>query len=292
MRLPFNSFSILLITFVISGCSKQQPKSTDLVTFPLRGKVISVDTLKQRVTLAHEEIPDYMVAMTMPFRVKERALLRPLEPGDSVFATLAVSRTESWLETIDVTVPGERLEQMSPEAISFKHLFKVGEEMPDEELLNQEGKPIRLKNYRGKALAMTFIYTRCPIPDFCIRMSDYFARIQRELRKDKSLDGKWHLFSVTFDPKFDSPKVLKSYGKTYGADFSVWEFATDPDTTGKTVLRIADGLDLTYGDDDGLIQHNLRTVLIDRDGKLVKVINGNEWTPEDVSSEMRALMRN
>lgn len=290
MRLQFSPFSILFLSFVLCCCSRQEPKSTDLVTFPLRGKVISVDTVKQRVTLAHEEIPDYMMAMTMPFRVKERALLRPLEPGDSVFATLAVSRTESWLETINVMKAGEKSEPMSPEAISFKHLFKLGEMFPDEVLLNQDGKAIRLKDHRGKALAMTFIYTRCPLPDFCIRMSDYFARIQRELKKDKLLDGKWHLLSISFDPKFDSPKVLKSYGKSYNADFSVWEFATDPDTSGKTVLRIADGLDLTYGDDEGLIQHNLRTVLIDKEGNLVKVINGNEWTPEEVVREMKLIV--
>ena len=289
MRLPFISFSILLPSFVLSCCSKQEPKSIDLVTFPLRGKVISVDTVKQRVTLAHEEIPDYMMAMTMPFKVKERALLRPLEPGDSVFATLAVSRTESWLETINVFKAGEKTEAMSPEAISFKHLFKPGEMFPDETLLNQEGKPVHLSDYRRKVLALTFIYTRCPLPDFCIRMSDYFARMQQEMKKDKSLDGKWHLLTISFDPKFDSPKVLKSYGKSYSADFSVWGFATDPDTTGKTVLRIADGLDLTYADDEGLIQHNLRTVLIDKEGRLVKVINGNEWTPEEVVGEIKKL---
>ncbi len=290
MRLPFISFSILFLGLVLSCCSRQEPKSTDLVTFPLRGKVISVDTVKQRVTLAHEEIPDYMMAMTMPFKVKERALLRPLEPGDSVFATLAVSRTESWLETINVFKAGEKTEPMSPEAISFKHLFKLGEMFPDETLLDQEGRTVRFSDFRGKVLALTFIYTRCPLPDFCIRMSDYFARIQRELKKDKSLDGKWHLLSISFDPKFDSPKVMKNYGKSYNADFSVWEFATDPDTTGKAVLRIADGLDLTYADDEGLIQHNLRTVLIDKEGKLVKVINGNEWTPEEVVGEMKRIV--
>jgi len=278
-----------LVALFLTSCTKQNSKPTDLVTFPLRGKVISVDTVKQRVTLAHEEIPDYMMAMTMPFKVKERALLQPLEPGDSVFATLAVSRTESWLETINVISEGEKAEVMSPEAIAFKHLFKPGEMFPDETLLNQEGKPVHFSDYRGKVLALTFIYTRCPLPDFCIRMSDHFARIQQELKKSRSLDGKWQLMTISFDPKFDSPKVLKNYGKSYGADFSVWEFATDPDTTGNTVLRIADGLDLTYGDDEGLIQHNLRTVLLDKGGKLVKVINGNEWNPEEIVDEIKKL---
>jgi protein SCO1/2 len=281
----------VLVPFLLLSCSRQEQKPTDLVTFPLRGKVVAIDTARHRVTIAHHEIPNYMMAMTMPFRVKNNALMQGVQPGDSVVATLAVSREESWLETVKVIQKGEQVEPMLPEAIKLKHLFQPGDALSDDALLNQDGKTIRLGDYKGKVLALTFIYTRCPLPDFCIRMSNHFARIQQALSKDKSLDGKWHLISVSFDPMFDSPKVLKAYGISYKADLATWEFATDPDTSGKAIMRLADGLDLTYAEDEGLIQHNLRTVLIDKEGKMVKVISGNEWQPEDVARDIARLTR-
>ncbi|HEY4611619.1 MAG TPA: SCO family protein [Bacteroidota bacterium] len=272
------------------GCApKEEKKETELVTFAVKGEVVAIDTAKMRVTIAHEEIPNYMMAMTMPFRVKDAALFSAVQVGDSVQGTLAVSRTESWLETLSVTHAGEQAPTMPAEEISFRKLFKVGEPLPDVSLINQDGKRIRFSDYRGKVLAFTFIYTRCPIPDFCIRMSDYFARIQRALKNDARLNGKWHLLSVSFDPKNDTPEVLKKYGKNYGADFSSWEFVVEQESV---IQRLGDGFDLTFYDDEGgLIAHNLRTVLIDRAGNLEEVIKDNEWKPEDVVKRIRELAR-
>lgn len=289
--LLISTLLFLSASFLLLSCSKQEGEQTDLVTFPLRGKVVSVDTAKSRVTISHEEIPDYMMAMTMPFKVKDPALFSELEPGDSVQGTLMVSRTESWLETIRIIGKGEVPDVLSAGDAIFKRLFKKGDNLPDEALVNQDGRRVRFSTYEGKALALTFIYTRCPLPEFCIRMSDHFAKLQTSLKKDRSLDGKWHLLTISFDPRFDTPKVMKDYGKTYGADFSTWDFLTDPDTSGRAIMRIADGLELTVEDDEGgLIAHNLRTVLIDQRGKLVKVIKGNEWTHEEVAAEMREMI--
>ncbi len=286
----FNSFLLTLCFFillgsVLSGCSKK--KETDLVTFKLIGEVISIDKPAKRVTIAHEEIPNYMMAMTMPFKVKDTTLLANLAVGDSVQGTLAVSRTESWLETLFVIGKGEAKEP-SAEDILFHKLFKEGEPMPDFALTNQDGKHIRFSDYKGKALAFTFIYSRCPLPDFCIRMSNHFARLQKMLSKEKNLDGKWHLLTISFDPAYDTPAVLKKYGKNYGADFSTWDFATD---SLSTITKLADGLDLTTQQDEGgLIAHNLRTVLLDQKGNLVKIIKGNEWAPDDVVNDVRKLI--
>lgn len=286
----FNSFLLTLCFFillgsVLSGCSKK--KETDLVTFKLIGEVISIDKPAKRVTIAHEEIPNYMMAMTMPFKVKDTTLLANLAVGDSVQGTLAVSRTESWLETLFVIGKGETKEP-SAEDILFHKLFKEGEPLPDFALTNQDGKHIRFSDYKGKALAFTFIYSRCPLPDFCIRMSNHFARLQKMLSKEKNLDGKWHLLTISFDPAYDTPAVLKKYGKNYGADFSTWDFATD---SLSTITKLADGLDLTTQQDEGgLIAHNLRTVLLDQKGNLVKIIKGNEWAPDDVVNDVRKLI--
>ena len=278
-----------LLPLLAAGCTKN--KETDLVTFPLRGEVVRIDTAKLTLTVAHQAIPNYMNAMTMPFKVRDRNLLRPLAVGDSIQATLAVSRTESWLEQIAVVGKGEMPAPLTPDQIITAKVFKTGEIFPDESLVNQDGKTVRLSSFRGRVLALTFIYTRCPLPDFCIRMSNQFARIQKSLKGDGRLNGKWHLVTVSFDPKFDRPAVLKRYAAEYGADFSSWDFVTDPDTAGPVIRRLADGLGLEYSQDEGLIDHNLRTVLIDPQGRLVKVITGNEWKPEEVAAEIRRLVQ-
>ncbi|HEX9656373.1 MAG TPA: SCO family protein [Bacteroidota bacterium] len=277
---------IFLSIFVLTGCGKQDTQQVGLVTFPLKGIVEEVDTAKMRVTIAHEEIPDYMMAMTMPFKVKDRSILDRISPGDSVQGTLAVSRTESWLENLDVLGHGEPPNTLEAGDILAKRLFKTGDYLPNITLINQDEKNISISQYRGKMLALSFIFTRCPLPDFCIRMSDNFSRLERELGKQTSLAGQWHLLTVSFDPKFDSPKVLKQYGENYGADFTTWDFATAPV---ETLRQITDGLDLMFTEEDGLITHNLRTVLIDRKGRIVEIIKGNEWTVAEFAATMKGL---
>lgn len=284
-----NAIQYILTIFLIltlTSCGKKEEEKVDLVTFAVRGEVVAIDTAKKSVMVSHEEIPNYMMAMTMPFKVKDVALLDGLQVGDSITGTLAVSRTESWLETISVTSRGEAPDVLTAGEVKFRRLFQIGDPFPDEALTNQDGKRIRFSDFRGKAVAVTFIYTRCPLPDFCILMSNNFAKLQKALKSDNSLNGKWHLVTISFDPTFDTPKVLKQYGQTYGADFTTWDFATD---SMETILRLANGLDLTMEDDEGLIAHNLRTVVLDTKGRLVKIIKGNEWTAAEVVGKMREL---
>jgi len=277
---------ILLCIFILSGCGNKGSKEVNLVTFPLKGIVEEVDTAKMRVTISHEEIPDYMMAMTMPFKVKDRAILDRIAPGDSVQGTLAVSRTESWLENLDVLGHGDPPNTLEAGDILAKRLFKVGDNIPNITLVNQDEKKINITQFRGKMLAISFIFTRCPLPDFCIRMSDNFSRLEQTLKKDTSLAGRWHLLTISFDPKFDTPKVLKQYGENYGADFTTWDFATAPV---ETLRQVTDGLDLMFTEEDGLITHNLRTVLIDQKGRIVEIINGNEWTVAEFAATMKGV---
>ena len=274
---------------ILAGCSKSdRSKETDYTSFPLKGEVVRIDRVKKRVLIAHGEIPDYMAAMTMPFRVKDTTLLDVAQPGDSVTATLMVSRTESWIEGLSVMGKSTPVSQAEAEGTVFARLFKTGQPLPDISLTNQDGKPLRLSNFKGKAVALTLVYTRCPIPDFCIRMSSHFASIQKKLNQDAEGNNKWHLITATFDVKHDTPKVLKEYGKNYGADFSVWDFVTMSEKDLRTWL---DGLDMmaTPGG-AGLIDHTLRTILIDKNGNVVKIIKGNEWTPDEIAAEMKSLM--
>ncbi|MBM2841483.1 MAG: Electron transporter SenC [Bacteroidetes bacterium] len=282
-----SSFLFISSCLWLISCSKQEQKPTDLVTFPLKGEVVAIDTVKHRLTVSHEEIPDYMMAMTMPFKVKNFDLLKSVQVGDTIQWVLAVSRTESWLEMFTVTGKGEPPSSELTEATILARVLKEGDSLPAVELTNQDAKKIYINNFKGKAVSITFIYTRCPLPDFCILMSNHFAKVQKSLSKDKSLDGKWQLMTISFDPKFDTPKVLKSYGESYGADFATWDFATADEVS---IRKLADGLGLSMADDEGgLIAHNLRTVVLDKEGKIAKVINGNEWTPAEVVDEIKKL---
>ncbi|HEX9007619.1 MAG TPA: SCO family protein, partial [Bacteroidota bacterium] len=202
--------------------------------------------------------------------------------GDSVGATLAVSRTESWLEALAVLGPGETPAALPADQVKLARVLREGEEVPDAAFLNQDGGTVHISDFRGKSLALTFIYTRCPLPDFCIRMSQQFADIQKILQGNRALEGKWHLLSISFDPGFDRPAVLKSYGRNYGADFRNWDFLTDPDAGGATLIRFAEPFGLSYEPSEGLFEHNLRTAFIDKGGRLVRLINGNEWKAVEV----------
>ncbi len=284
--------SCLSVALLLTSCTskKEEQRQTDLVTFSVRGEIVEIDTLKSRVVVAHEEIPDFMAAMTMPFKVKNRKLLKQLSVGDSISATLAISRTESWLETITVVGKGEPPDPQLVAGAITSRILRTGDEFPNDVYVNHDGKEIRFNRFKGKVVALTFIYTRCPLPDFCILISNNFARLQALLKKEASLNGKWHIMTVSFDPKFDTPQVLKEYGASYNADFTTWDFVTDPDTSGRAIMRLADGLGLTYENDDGgLIAHNLRTVVLDREGKIAEVIHGNEWKPEEVAEQIRNI---
>jgi protein SCO1/2 len=285
----------VFLAFLLAGaaisCGRKEEKNTDIATFPLRGEVVEIDTAGKMITIAHHDIPNYMRAMTMPFRVKNPALLHGVAVGDSVHATLAVSRVESWLETLTVLTPGAMPRTKSPEDIVLVKVFRTGDRFPDATLQDQDGRNVRFSDFRGKVLAMTFVYTRCPLPDYCIRMSAHFAALQKTLSADTGLRGRWQLMTVSFDPAIDRPAVMKCYGESYAADFATWKFATDPDTGGATITRIADGLGLMYAPDEGRFDHNLRTVLIDAEGNLVRVINGNTWTPEELATDIRQLAK-
>ncbi len=280
-----------LVLIILSGCAPR--RSATEKRYDVEGKVVAVEKDKKLVTVAHEDIKEYMPAMTMPFTVPASWVYEvPLVPGDHITATLVVDGLKSWLE--DVVITKESSEGTSTEGAA-RVAPKPGEEVPDYRLVNQDGKAIRIKNYRGKALLLTFIFTRCQMSDQCTLMSNNFAAIDQELQKQPALRAKTHLLSISFDPEYDTPKVLRSYGGAYTGNytdetFAHWEFAS-----GSTdeVKGIAQFFGLRYNKDaesgQEQIVHSLRTALIGPDGKISKVYRGNEWKPEEVLKEIQIL---
>lgn len=274
-------FLSLLIILGASSCRRHNPANEK--RFDLKGKVIVVEPDKHLVTIAHQEVKDFMPAMTMPFTLADEYYLQNLAAGDEISATLVVDGSQSWLENVAIT-----RESVDPTATSGISEAKAGDEVPDYTMVNQDGKDIRLRNFRGKALLLTFIYTRCPLPEYCNLMSTNFAEIDRELQKQPDAYSKTHLLSITIDPDYDTPKVLRSYGAAHteryqNETFEHWDFATG---SKDQIKGVAQFFGLRYFQDNDQIVHGLRTVIIAPDGKVVKVYRDNQWKPEEVVNEM------
>lgn len=280
--------ALLILAFLsITGCRRD---TSNQKRYDIKGKVLAVEKDKHLVTVAHEEIKDYMPSMTMPFTLREDWAFEVLTPGDQIAATLVVDGTESWLENTVIT---QESSDTNADASAGPVQAKAGDEVPDYRLVNQDGKTIRINDYKGKALLLTFIYTRCPMPDQCALMSNNFAVIDQELQKQPELYEKTHLLSISFDPEYDTPKVLRSYGAAFTGKYSDetfahWEFASG---TRDEVKGIAQFFGLRYYDDKEQIIHGLRTVVIAPDGKVAKLYRGNEWKPAEVLEDLKSVAR-
>ena len=281
------TFIVAIITLALLLTTMSCRKDTsNQKRYDLTGKVVSIEKDKHLVTVAHEEIKGYMQGMTMPFTLREDWAFEVLVPGDQITATLVVDGTQSWLENIVITQESSDTNAVGSSGVAEA---KPGDQVPDFGLVNQNEQSIHLAQYRGKALLLTFIYTRCPIPDYCTLMSNNFAQIDSELAKDPDAYQKTHLLSISIDPDYDTPAVLRSYGaahtEKYGDEkFAHWEFATG---SKDQVKGIAQFFGLRYYTDQDQIVHALRTVLITPEGKVAKVFRHNDWKPEDVLQELK-----
>ena len=280
------ALACLLICSMLGGCRPRNKEPEQ--RYELKGKVLSVDHRGATVTIAHEAIPGYMEAMAMPFGLKDERAFSFLAPDDRVQATLVVAGNRSWLE--DLVVTRQSADTSTTNATASTEP-QPGDEVPDYSLVNQEGKPISLHKYRGQALVLTFIYTRCPLPDYCPLMTNNFAEIDKALKQTPGEYPKTHLLSVSVDPAYDTPKILREYGAQYTGErgphtFERWEFASGGEDE---VKKAATYFGLQYWQQEDQIIHSLRTALIAPDGKLVKLYTGNEWKPAELLSDLQNI---
>lgn len=275
----------ILLAVAAAGCTKSSERH-----FTLQGQVTAVSPDRNEATIKHEEIRGFMPAMTMPYRVKDPQLLAGIAPGDLVNATLVVIPNDAYLSTVKKvgTAPLEKPPAdatATPAAASGFELLKPGEPVPDATFIDQNGRQRPFASFKGSTVVLTFIYTRCPLPNFCPLMDRNFARIQQQLKSDPALDRRVQLVTISFDPKTDTPAVLKQHGEALHADFRNWTFLTGTrDEIGQFGARF--GMSVMY-EDDNSITHNLRTAIIGPDGRLVKVYTGNDWTPDQVLADLK-----
>jgi protein SCO1/2 len=259
-------------------------------SFDVRGVVRGMDMAAGTLRVQHEEIPNYMPAMTMALPVKNHALLNGLQPGDAIEFRLEVTRDDSWISRIEKIAggaPGAKVAELKGGSRSEAPTTRVqiGERVPDFTVMDQHGRAQSLSDFRGKAVIVDFIYTRCPLPNFCPLLSRKFAELQRTL--STNVPGKFHFLSVTIDPLHDTPETMKRYAATWTKDERTWTFGTADE---KEINTIASYFGLIHErTTSGQIDHDLRTALIDPQGRLVHVWRSNFWKPEEVLQRVRDL---
>jgi protein SCO1 len=280
----------------ISGChgtaNAPAVSKTTSQPYPVRGVVVSTDPSNAEVLLKHDAIPGLMPAMTMAYRLENPSILSELHPGDLITATLLADHDAAGpinLRLTNIVVIAQARPDYKP-AVNY-HVPAKGDDVPNFKLLDQSNHTIDLKQFRGKVVLMTFIYTRCPLADFCPRMSHNFATIDKTLQADPALYKNTHLLSVSFDPTYDTPKVLRSYGGAYTGNyvketFQHWEFAAPSVAELPTMEQFFD-VGVTPGE-NGTLQHSLSTVVIGKDGKIFAFWPTNDWKVEDVLAEVKA----
>jgi len=269
---------VALILCATASCRRAEPQKR----YELKGKVVEIDKKGRTVTVAHDAIPGYMEGMTMPFMLKDERLFGELAEGDRLQATLVVTELRSWLEDVVVT-----RETVDPSSLAKAERWvepNIGDEVPNFTLVNQDGKRFSLRQYRGQSIVLTFIYTRCPLPDYCPLMTDNFAEIQTALKSDSRL--KVRLLSITLDPEYDTPKVLREYAAAHSTDSAYWDFATG---TKEQVKEIATYFGMQYWTEGDQVIHSLRTAIIGPDGRLVRLLRGNEWKPHDIILDVQKI---
>jgi protein SCO1 len=274
------------LALAVSACSK----APDQRSFTLQGQIQSLDPARKIVVVKHEEIKGFMPAMTMPYEVQEVKALDGLAAGDLINATLVVVSNGAYLTNIKKVgqAPLEKppAEAPDPPASSGFELLRPGDAVPDGAFVDQDGKKRRFSAFKGSRVVLTFIYTRCPLPTFCPLMDRHFVTIQKTLKDDPSLKAV-HLVTVSFDPATDTPPVLKQHAKTLDADLTRWTFLTgDRDDVDRFAARFGVSVGRALNDQRD-ITHNLRTAIIDADGRLVKVYTGNDWSPDQVLADLR-----
>jgi protein SCO1 len=226
-----------------------------------------------------------MPAMTMAYFVKRPQLLDGMTPGDLIAATLVLDGADMYLDTVVKT--GHTALPPDAKPVKVMEVMQPGDEVPDDALRDQDGATRRLSDWRGQAVAVTFVYTRCPMPDFCPLMDRRFADLQRAIAADRSLAGRAHLASISFDPSFDTPDVIAAHARARGADPHTWSYLTgNRDAIEHLTSRFGVSI-ISEADASQPITHNLRTAIVDPRGRLVKVYSGNEWTVDALLRDLR-----
>ena len=287
LRPPAPLFALILFA-ALAGFACRAPAPAPR-TFELKGQILAIDQARQEITVSHADIPGFMPAMTMPYKVRDANLLKGRTPGELIGATLVVEESDAYLQSIRhvgvAALPDER------PAARAMDLLGVGEAVRDSELVDASGSRRTLGDWRGQVLAVTFVYTRCPLPNFCPLIDRHFAAVQEQVRSSADLQGRVHLVSVTLDPEYDTPAVLLRHAGQLKADPAVWSLLTGSREQIETFASQFGVSVVRETAQPSELVHNLRTAVIDGNGRLVTMLSGGEWEPAVLIAEIRNARR-
>lgn len=283
-----NLLCILLFAHTIFAAPNAGDQSTK--SYSAHGVVEKIAPDLRRVTIHHQAIPGYMMEMTMDFSVKNTNELAGLSVGDKITFTLVVGENDEWIENIHhvghsaETMTNNMSMQMNMSEGMMMSELKPGDLLPDYALTAEDGNQMHISDFRGQALAFTFFFTRCPLPDYCPRMNHNFEQIRQILLTEANAPTNWQFLSISFDPEFDTPEVLRNYASLYRSnDTKRWLFAS---ASTNVLADVAVRLDLMVMRQGNNISHNLRTVVLDPQGRIYRLFDGSQWTPQQLADTM------
>jgi protein SCO1/2 len=277
------------VALALLGCGRSTNSDESTDHYDTRGVVRGFSPDRSAIEIQHENIPGFMPSMTMPFVARDPKQIADLKTGDAISFRIAVTKKDFWIENVkkirreDVNVAEPK--RTSPVSAEHDVRLKEGDEMPAFSVTNQNGERISLDTFRGQPLVLTFVFTRCPVPNFCPRVSNNFEQLQAAIKTGSGALANTRLLSITLDPDYDTPKILSDYAGFHHADPQIWTFATgdekdiDSLTRAFSVYRQAEG---------GTISHGLATALINRNGTVERIWRGNAWTPAEVTEAIQA----
>jgi protein SCO1/2 len=267
---------LVAILMVAAGCRPAEP----VREYRLAGQILAVDRQLNRVTIRHQDIEGFMPAMTMPYPVRDARLLNGRVAGELVDATLSVQGTDAWVSRLTVTGKAPITEAAPVLGLG------PGDRIADAALVDQDGAPMRVADLRGHAAVVSFIYTRCPLPEYCPTIEARLGAVQQAIKADQALAGT-RVLAVTLDPAHDTPPVLAVHARERHADPAVWRFASGTaDAIDGFGRQFGLAVTRTSSEPSG-IEHNLRTVILDPDLRIVAMLTGSDWAASEAISALR-----
>jgi protein SCO1 len=289
---------VVLLALMVSSCSEKSAEpmreiqttdtSTNQQIFEVKGEIKELKPDGKTAVIKHEAVPNFMPAMTMPLEAKDTNELRGLKPGDVVSFRMIVTDNDAWIDQVRKLSEARKLSELPSRSSAFRVVrdvdpLKIGDPLPDYHFTNELGQAVSTSQFKGQALAFTFFFIKCPYPTFCPLMSSNFSEAQKKLLAMPNAPTNWHMLSISFDPESDTPEALNAYAKRYHYDPNHWNFVSGDLIE---ITAIADQVGEAFGNEGGTIVHNLRTVVVDAQGRVQKIIPENKWTSDELVAEM------
>ena len=275
------------IALLACGRSTNPDQRTD--HYDTRGIVRGFSPDRSTIEIQHENIPGFMPSMTMPFVPRDPKQIADIQTGDAISFRMVVTQKDFWIENVKKIRRQEvdiaELKQTSPVSTESDARLKEGDKMPPFNLTNQNGERISLDTFRGQPFVLTFVFTRCPVPNFCPRMSNNFEELQTAIKSGTGTVATTRLLSITLDPDYDTPKILSDYAAFHHNDSKIWTFATGD---GKEIDTLTHAFSVYLQNEGGTLSHGLATALVNRNGRIERIWRGNAWKPEEVLEAIKA----